>query len=289
MPREHARILTRIWDPTSDFRELDPDAQRVYFMLLSQRSLNHAGVLPLTVKKWANNCAATSTEDVWTALKKLDVARYIVVDTNTEEVLIRSFIRNDGVARQPNVLKAALRFASGVESPRLRAALAGELRRLGTDQASRVADELTGTEPIGKGSVNPSETLPSHVDNPGDNNPSGTVSEGFARDAGEGEGEVESVTSAGGQVLEKGPRPKPSKPIDRCNRHTHDPEPPPCRACRDARVAAAAWEAEQQAETRTAIRRCQMCDGEGFRWDPAGRHRGPTRDRCDHRPLAAVS
>lgn len=80
-----------------------------------------------------------------------------------------------------------------------------------------------------------------------------------------------------------------TRPSSNCPKHEDNPNPPPCRACGDARVAAAAWEAEQQAETRTAIRRCQMCDGEGFRWDPAGRHRGPTRDRCDHRPLAAVS
>lgn len=204
MAREHARILTSIWDLESDFRDLSPSAQRMYFMLMSQRSLNHAGVLPLTVKKWSNNSAGTSTEDMWAELKVLDAKRYIVIDEDTEEVLIRTHIRNDGVARQPNVLKAALRLAAGVESRRLRAVLAGELRRIGSEHANRVADELVAgaenpiSEPIAKGSRkgsdNPSGTLPKET-------PLEGLPEPFARDTGEGVGEGGSVTTVTSQVL----------------------------------------------------------------------------------------
>jgi hypothetical protein len=289
MAREHARILTSIWDPSSDFRLLGPAEQRLYFLLLSQRSLNHAGVLPLTVRKWAGSCAGTSIEDVWTSLKALDAARYVVVDTDTEEVLIRSFIRNDGIARQPNVLKAALRLATGIESPRLRAALAGELRRLGTDIAGRVADELVGAteEPLPEGLPEPiAEPLPKGSGNPGkpvDKNPSGTPREPLARDAGEGEGEGGSLTYSSGQVLKKGPGTKTittGRPSERCTRHTTNPTADPCRPCRETRLAAEQWDRDQAA----ASARCGLCDGDGWRWDPAGKHRGVTSERCDHQP-----
>lgn len=80
-----------------------------------------------------------------------------------------------------------------------------------------------------------------------------------------------------------------ARPSSNCPKHENDPNPPACRGCGAARLAAEAWDAEYAADTRPAIRRCQMCDGEGFRWDPAGRHRGPTRDRCDHRPMVVAS
>ncbi|MCP2204000.1 hypothetical protein LX90_007729 [Lentzea flava] len=144
MSREHARILTAIWRD-DDFRALSPEAQRLYFLLLSQPTINQAGVLPLTVSRWARGCSATSVADIEAALAELDRARFAVVDADTDEVLVRAFLRKDGVAKQPNVLKAAFRYALAVESPRLRAVLAAELRRLDHVHADAVADTLDGT------------------------------------------------------------------------------------------------------------------------------------------------
>lgn len=39
--------------------------------------------------------------------------------------------------------------------------------------------------------------------------------------------------------------------------------------------------ARQRAEA-AAIRDCRLCDGEGFRYHPEGRHHGPTSERCNH-------
>ncbi|WP_052684580.1 hypothetical protein [Lentzea aerocolonigenes] len=144
MSREHARILTAIWRD-DDFRALSPEAQRLYFLLLSQPTINQAGVLPLTVSRWARGCSATDVADIEAALAELDRARFALVDADTDEVLVRAFMRKDGVAKQPNVLKAAFRFALAVESPRLRAVLADELRRLDHVHADAVADTLDGT------------------------------------------------------------------------------------------------------------------------------------------------
>lgn len=179
MAREHARILCRIWSD-EDFRQRSPEAQRMYFLLLSQRGLNHAGVLPLTVQRWANCSPGTTPEDVLVALEELVAHGYVVFDPATDELLVRSFLRNDGVVKQPNVFKSALRHAREVESLEIRAALAVELRRLSNVDADRAAVDL-------------------------DPNPSGTPSEGFAKGShetrGKGEGDSSGeVTSVVGLV-----------------------------------------------------------------------------------------
>jgi len=170
MPRDHGRILVTIWDDP-DFTNLTPGAQRLYMLLLSQRGINNAGMLPTQIRKWAKRSNHTSIADIETALNELTEARFVVSDDNTEETLVRSFIRNDGIVKQPNVLKNALRCAEAIESPALRAVLADELRRLGRDDANTVADRIsseTGSENSAElhAVPNPSETLPKPFRNP---------------------------------------------------------------------------------------------------------------------------
>src|SRR5690606_9062734 len=101
MARDHGRILCRIWSD-KDFRALPRTAQALYMQLLSQKEINNAGVLPLMLSKWAKGCDEIETsEDLVPDLAALIAARFIVVDSDTEEVLVRSFIRNDGVLKQP--------------------------------------------------------------------------------------------------------------------------------------------------------------------------------------------
>lgn len=59
------------------------------------------------------------------------------------------------------------------------------------------------------------------------------------------------------------------RPADRCPRHLDDTDPPPCRACRDARHAAEAWDDRETARAQQLAR-----DIENARRDP--------RMRCDH-------
>lgn len=170
MPRDHGRVLSSIWrDP--DFRALSPEAQRMYLMLISQSSVNNAGVLPLQIGKLAKGCDSTTDDDVWRALNELSRTDFAYFDDDTEEVFIRSYIRNDGVLKQPNILKNALRCALVIESDYLRAAMAVELRRLGRVDADEKADVLdqSGTAPevfreaharVVDAQLNPSETLP---------------------------------------------------------------------------------------------------------------------------------
>lgn len=147
MARTHARIWVSIWDDP-DFQELSVAGQRLYMLLLSQDSLNNSGRILLTPKRWAAGCKATSATDVLKALRELDAHRFVAVDEDTEEVLIRSFIRGDGILKQPQMMKSALREALTVKSPRLRAVLASELRKLRRDDAAFTAEQIDpGFEP----------------------------------------------------------------------------------------------------------------------------------------------
>jgi hypothetical protein len=63
-------------------------------------------------------------------MKELDETSFIVMDEETEEVLVRSYIRRATVYKHIRMLRNALREASEVESERLRSALGQELVRL---------------------------------------------------------------------------------------------------------------------------------------------------------------
>ncbi|MBK1785118.1 hypothetical protein [Prauserella cavernicola] len=72
-----------------------------------------------------------------------------------------------------------------------------------------------------------------------------------------------------------GETPTPSKPLDgprpadRCDRHLGDDDPPPCRACRDARLTAEAWDTSETERAGQVTR-----DIEAAIADP--------RMRCEH-------
>lgn len=169
MPRDHGRISSTIWRD-KDFRRLSVEAQRLYMLLLSQPTVNNAGLLPFQLGKWAKGCDATTEADVLRALTELSSNDFAYFDADTEETFVRSYIRNDGILKQPNIVKNALRCAKAIESDYLRAAMAIELRRLRRGDAADVADELdpdgTAGEDFSKlhvthpeGLANPSETL----------------------------------------------------------------------------------------------------------------------------------
>jgi len=146
MSRNHGRLLTEILsDP--DFQTLSEGAQRLYMILLPQRDLNTAGILSINYRRWARVCSTTTPERIRELAHELDKRRYVILDEDTEEAFIRSLIRRDGIASQPQMLKNALKVATQVESPRLRAELATELRRLDRDDARAVADVIDPGDP----------------------------------------------------------------------------------------------------------------------------------------------
>lgn len=135
MARGHGRILTSIWED-DDFLDLDEREQRLYLFLISQPNLNHAGLLDLTLRRWARKATGLTVAELEERIAALAKARFVVVDEGTEELLIRSFVRNDGVWRMPKVMGAMVSGALEISSPLLRRALLDEMDRVPLDELS---------------------------------------------------------------------------------------------------------------------------------------------------------
>lgn len=136
MARSHGRIHTRIWDPDDDFVDLTPGGQRLYMFLLTQRDLNQAGLIALRPERWANMARDLTVEQVMQDLWDITEGRFVAVDETTQEVLIRTFIRGDGVWKQPNVMIRAGEDAGQITSPALREVFLAELDRLDLSELS---------------------------------------------------------------------------------------------------------------------------------------------------------
>ena len=145
MARGHGRILTSIWED-SDFLKLDEREQRFYLFLISQPNLNHAGLLPLTLRRWSRKANGLTSADVEKRLQSLDDAQFIVMDDDTEELLIRSFVRNDGVWRMPKVMGAMVSGALEISSRRLQLALLAEVDRIPLEDLSDEPTKMRGGE-----------------------------------------------------------------------------------------------------------------------------------------------
>ncbi|MFE2047931.1 hypothetical protein ACFXAS_05450 [Streptomyces sp. NPDC059459] len=146
MARGHGRILTSIWED-SDFLDLDEKEQRLYLFLISQPNLNHAGLLDLTLRRWARKARGLTVAELEKRIGRLEEARFVVVDDDTEELLIRSFIRNDGVWRMPKVMGAAVSGALEISSRKLQQALLAEMDRVPLEELNADPTRLrNGTE-----------------------------------------------------------------------------------------------------------------------------------------------
>ena len=147
MARAHGRVLSSIWED-ADFLALTQEQQRLYLFLISQPNLNHAGLLPLTLRRWARKAGGLTAANLDEHLAALASAQFIVLDDDTEELLIRSFVRNDGVWRMPKVMGAMVSGALEISSPTLRGALLAEMDRIPLDELSDEPSKTTrGTGP----------------------------------------------------------------------------------------------------------------------------------------------
>ena len=126
MARSHARIFTTIWSD-ADFVARSCNAQWLYFVILSQPTLSFAGVTPLTPRRWASFSSTITAAEVVDALAELAARRFVIVDDDTEEVMVRTFLRNDGLLASPNVAKAAVRDWHLIVSEMLRSAVVAEV------------------------------------------------------------------------------------------------------------------------------------------------------------------
>lgn len=152
MARTYARVLTAIWS-NSGFLALPGNAKLLYLLLASQSDISAVGTLPLTVRRWTNMIPDWQAGTTAMALEQLEAGRFIVVDADTEELLVRSFVRHDGGHGNGKRLQVIRKDALGVTSVKIRLAIMREFDRLGvtcdalSDGASHAASEAAPDAP----------------------------------------------------------------------------------------------------------------------------------------------
>ena len=181
MARDHARIRLDIW-ADEDWRDLPSLPQWLYLHLLSSPSLSFCGVTAWRPARIAALALGLQASDVEYAASWLEDGRFILADRETEEVLVRSFIKHDGLVKSPNMSKALVKSHAAVGSKVLRAVIIDQLKRLKAAQPDLSGWQHLGTllakdsltvakafpklspnpsaNPSAKGSGNPSESRP---------------------------------------------------------------------------------------------------------------------------------
>jgi len=258
----------------------------VYVALVAQPAVNYAGILPMQLRKLRKACGGTE-EEIKAALIRLERNRYAFTDSDTEEILIRTFIRNDEVYKQPNLLLNALRSAAQVESPKLGAVLLDEIAKVEVPKFKNVAILKKLDAAMAEGNVRLTslsegmqepfpepfaedfpEGLPEGIPEP--------FAEGFER-PGEMEPFQEGIPepfpdptvvvavavaksptaelNLGGrgrgaiEVVDSEIEPPPAH----CPQHIDEPTTAPCRACGEARRTREAWDRERENESKLAL------------------------------------
>ena len=132
MARDHARVKTSIWDDP-DFLELKIVEQHCYLALMSNKGLSYCGVIDWVPGRFAYLAADMSQARFKAAVAGLVKARFVIVDEHTQELLLRTYVRHDGVLDRVNMGKATGTAIEAVVSWKLREAIGRELRHLMKD------------------------------------------------------------------------------------------------------------------------------------------------------------
>ena len=129
MARDHGRIRLDIWSD-EDWRDLPSISQWLYMHLLSSPSLNFCGVTDWRPARIAAVASELQADDVEYAAAWLEAGEFLVIDRQTEEALVRSWIKHDGLMASPNMAKAMVKAHASIGSGILRAVVVDQLERL---------------------------------------------------------------------------------------------------------------------------------------------------------------
>lgn len=129
MARDHARVNLTIWtDP--DFRALPPAAQHLYLTLWTAPELSYCGVHDWRPARLTGLSRGYTAEHLETIATCLEARHFLVIDRDTEECLVRSWARFDGIMKQPRMAISLVNAYASVGSSKIRQVLVHEVRKI---------------------------------------------------------------------------------------------------------------------------------------------------------------
>lgn len=132
MARDRANLRIDLW-ADEDWRKLSMGAQHLYMLVLSHSTLNYAGVADWRPGRLAALTTDRNPDDIRRDAQELSDAAFIYTDEMTEEVLVRSFLRHDGVIKHPRLHVSMAKDYAGISSDAIRAYVAFELQKLNSE------------------------------------------------------------------------------------------------------------------------------------------------------------
>ena len=96
MPRDHARTKVDIWGD-DDWLDLTVDAQMLYFTLYTSAGLSLCGSGDWHPGKLCNRASDWTLDRITHAAAELSRELFLLIDPETDEHLIRSWIKHDGL------------------------------------------------------------------------------------------------------------------------------------------------------------------------------------------------
>src|SRR3990170_6574928 len=130
MARDYANIQTSIWG-NPDVRALPPMQQWLYLQMWTHPDLTYAGVLDWRPgKNLAPLSEGTSAQEIRDLIPLLQERRFVVLDEDTEEILLRSYFRHDGLLKNPSTAVSMANAYASTGSNMIRGVTIHELLRL---------------------------------------------------------------------------------------------------------------------------------------------------------------
>lgn len=133
MARDRANIRVDLW-ADEDWRALSLGAQHLYQLILTHPTLSYAGVADWRPGRLAALTARRSVDEVLLDAAELASRAFIYADASTEEVLVRSFTRHDGVVKHPRLHVTMANDFAGIASSAIKEFFAFEIQRLHAEQ-----------------------------------------------------------------------------------------------------------------------------------------------------------
>ncbi|MBD1541039.1 hypothetical protein G9E11_01960 [Arthrobacter sp. IA7] len=133
MARDRANIRVDLW-ADEDWRALSMGAQHLYQLILTHPTLNYAGVADWRPGRLAALTRGRTVDDVLGDAAELSAAAFVFADDSTEEVLVRSFARHDGVVKHPRLHVTMANDFAGIASSAIKEFFAFEIQKLHSEQ-----------------------------------------------------------------------------------------------------------------------------------------------------------
>lgn len=287
MARDHTRVNLDIWGD-DEFRDLPVDAQALYWLLWTSPDRTYCGGHWWHPGKLAQFAGDWTVPRIESAGAVLSGQLFLIIDTAVDECLLRSWIKHDGLWKQPNMAVSMAAARAAMTSKVCRGVIVHEVKKLAAanpDLGGWKRDEVANLlaqraiDPATVEPFTPDPTPPVTPPPTPDLTPQLGVNGGVGVDPTSDPPPTTATSTptatTGGYVGSKSHQGDGTElPSPFCKSHPNGTERP-CRACGDAkerhRIAVKQRQDDELRQRREKRVNCSICEGTNWipKTDPA--------------------